>query len=335
MATVEAHELEEIATRVFIGVGVPDDDARLVARLLVKANLAGHDSHGVVRIPSYVKAIAAGRIRPGASIQISDEGPTTARLRGHSNFGQVVLTRAVELALAKSAAQPLALVTATDYSHCGQLGSYAEMLSRENRVGMVLLGKQRGAVVPWGGRQGRLYQTTLALAVPSRHAFPLVLDMATSVAPFGKILVKRSRDEPCPEGWLVDRDGNPATDPHLDLQAGEAGMVPLGGPLAGNKGSGLTFLLGILTTALSGAATALEGTLFIAIDPTVYMELDEFLDQVDDYIDYLHQTEPAPGVDQVLAPGERSHRETQRRQRQGIYVEPHTWDQIQQLLDRT
>ena len=332
MPTVAAAELVELTTRIFIAVGAPQDDARLVARLLVKANLAGHDSHGVVRIPSYVEGIVAGRICPGAAVEVQDENPSMARLRGRGNFGQVVLTKAVELALAKSAAQPLAMVAATQYSHCGQLGSYAGMMAREKRVGLVLLGKQRGAVVPWGGRTGRMYQNTLALAVPSRRPFPVVLDMATSVAPFGKILVKRARDEPCPEGWLVDREGKPATDPHLDFNKGEAGMLPLGGELAGHKGSGLTFVLGLLTTALAGAGASLEGTLVMAIDPTVYMTLDQFLDQVDGYIDYLHQSEPAAGVAAVLVPGQRSHEETQRRLREGIWVEEDTWDKIERLL---
>jgi len=331
MPTIFAAELEQLAIEVFVRAGAPAADAGLVARLLVKSNLAGHDSHGVVRIPQYVEGIATGRLRPGAPLAVSDDGPATVRLRGGFNFGQVVLTRAAEMALARSEGQPLAMVTATEYGHSGQLGSYAEMLSSQGRIGVVLLGKQRGAVVPWGGRQGRLYQTTLALAVPSRQPFAVVLDMATSVAPFGKILVKRARDEPCPEGWLVDQEGRPVTDPHADLNGGEAGMLPLGGALAGNKGSGLTFMLGILTTALSGAGSALEGTLFIAIDPTVYMAYDEFLDQVDAYVGYLQQTPPAADCERVLAPGERSHRETLRRQREGIWVEPGTWDKIQQL----
>ena len=332
MPTISATELEELAIAAFVQADVPCDDADLVARLLVKANLAGHDSHGVVRIPSYLECISAGRIRPGTTPEILDDHPSTTRLCGHRNFGQVVLTQAAELACEKSIHHPLAMVTATEYSHCGQLGSYAEMISRENRIGLVLLGKERGAVVPWGGRDGRLYQNTMALAVPSRQPFPIVLDMATSVAPFGKILIQRARDEPCPEGWLVDSEGNPTTDPHLDFNSGEAGMLPLGGDLAGNKGSGLTFLLGILTTVLSGAGPTREGTVLIAINPTFYMDLDEFLDQVDNYVEYLHQTRTAAGLDQVLAPGERSHRETQRRLREGIFVEENTWDQIQRLM---
>lgn len=331
MPTLPVDQLHQTATAAFLNAGVPPQETRLVVDLLIKANLAGHDSHGVVRIPSYAAAIERGQIRPGAAIEVIDETPTSVRLNGNANFGQVVLTRAAERALEKSAHTPISLVTATHYSHCGQLGSYAQILSEQNRIGLVLLGKQRGAVVPTGGRQGRLYQNTLALALPTRNAFPLILDMATSIAPFGKILVQRARNEPCPEGWLIDADGNPSTNPHLDFSSGEGGMLPLGAPLVGQKGSGLSFILGILTTALSGAGRDREGTLIIAINPTTYAPIDHFLDEVEHYIDYLHATPPAPGCDQVLAPGERSHRETQRRLQEGIYVEPKTWQQIQDL----
>ena len=331
MPTLPVDQLREVATTVFRRVHVPEEDARLIAGLLVKANLAGHDSHGVVRIPSYIEGVKQGQIRPGAELQVLDETPTSVRLKGGNNFGQVVLTRGIERALEKSAQAPISMVTVMQYSHCGQLGSYAQMLAAQNRIGMVLLGKQRGVVVPWGGRQGRLYQNTMSLAIPSRKPFPLVLDMATSVAPFGKILVQQARDEPCPEGWIVDAEGNPSTDPHLDFSRGEGGMLPLGGPLAGHKGSGLSFVLGLLVTALSGAGSELEGTLIIAINPATYTPMNHFMDEVDHYIDYLHATPPAAGFDQVLAPGERSYRESQRRRQEGIYVEPGTWEQIQAL----
>ena len=333
MPTLSADQLHQCTTAAFLNAGVPAPDARLIADLLLKANLEGHDSHGVVRIPSYIAGIERGHIRPGAELEILDETPTSIRLKGHSNFGQVVLTRAAERALEKSAQAPIAMATATEYSHCGQLGSYAQILAAADRIGLVLLGKQRGAVVPWGGRQGRLYQNTLALALPTGGEIPLVLDMATSIAPFGKILVKRARNEPCPEGWLIDAEGNPSTDPHLDFSSGEGGMLPLGHPLAGHKGSGLSFVLGILATALSGAGEHREGTLIIAINPATCMPIEDFSDEVERYVDYLHATPPAPGFDQVLTPGERAYRESQRRREQGIYVESETWEKIRRLAD--
>jgi uncharacterized oxidoreductase len=223
------------------------------------------------------------------------------------------------------------MVSVYEYSHCGQLGAYAAMLAEEDRIGLLFLGKQRGAVVPAGGKQGRLYQNTLAMALPSDGAFPVVLDMATSVAPFGKILVKRARNEACPEGWLVDAEGNPSTDPFLDLSGGEGGLLPLGVPYAGHKGSGLTFVLGILATALSGSLGNGEGTLIMAINPALFGGTDLFKQEVAACVSYLQETESVDGVDNVLAPGERSFYETERRKRDGIFVEDGTWDKIQEL----
>ena len=162
MPTLAVDELREIATTVFRRVHVPAADARLIADLLVKANLAGHDSHGVVRIPSYIEAVAKKQICPGAELQVIDETPTSVCLRGGNNFGQVVLNRGTEQALKKSEQAPISMGTVTEYSHCGQLGSYAQMLAAENRIGMVLLGKQRGVLVPWGGQLGRLCRHILA-----------------------------------------------------------------------------------------------------------------------------------------------------------------------------
>ena len=331
MPTVPVEALRQIAVTAFRKAGVPEEDARLITGLLVKANLAGHDSHGVIRIPSYVEGVGKSRICPGAEIETLDDTSTSARLKGNRNFGQVVMSRAARMALENSDRAPISLITAMDYSHCGQLGSYAEMISAEGRVGIVLLGKQKGPVVPYGGRKGRLYMNTLAVAVPTNRPYPVVLDMATSIAPFGKILVKRSRNEPCPEGWLVDGDGNPSTDPHLDLSGGKGGLLPLGSPLAGHKGSGLAFMLGILTTALSGAGAQAEGSLIIAVNPEFFTTVEAFKDEADRFIDALHDTPPAPGFDGVLVPGERSHQEAQRRLREGIYVEPETWEKIEAL----
>ncbi len=332
MPVIPVNQLTQISTTAFQKAGVPTEDARLITDLLIKANLAGHDSHGVIRIPSYISGVRNNSIRPHPKIQTCDETPTSARMDGDRGFGQVVLTKGVEIALEKCNQTPISLVTVMNYSHCGQLGSYARMISAQDRVGIVLLGKQKGAVVPWGGRTGRLYQNTLAIAVPSNKPFPVVLDMATSVAPFGKVLMKRARNEPCPDGWLIDAEGNPTTDPHVDFSKGEAGFLPLGGLTAGGqKGSGLTFMLGILATTLSGVGASGEGTLIISINPDYFTPIEAFKAEVDGFIDYLHATPAAEGFEEVLVPGERSHRETQRQLKEGIFVEEETWQRIQEL----
>ena len=331
MPVLSIDELQDASTGVFRLAGVPSDQVEIVVDLLIRANLAGHDSHGVVRIPGYVASVKSGRIKPELEILLQDETSTSVRVEGQGNFGQVVLSRAADIAIDKSSNSPICLVTAMGYSHCGQLGAYAAKLSDSNRVGIVLLGKQKGSVVPSGGSTGRIYQNTLAVSIPSNQPFPVVLDMATSVAPFGKVLMKRARNEPCPEGWLVDGDGNPSLDPFLDYNNGEGGFLPLGDPLVGHKGSGLAFVLGILASALSGAADR-EGTLLIAVNPGFFSPIEEFKQQVDDYVAYIQKTPPLPNVDSVMAPGERSYRETQRRKIEGVFVEDETWGKIQNLV---
>jgi len=331
MPTLDVDFLRETSERAFVNSGVGEGVARQVVGLLIQANLAGHDSHGVVRIPSYVHAVQNGRVDPDAIVEVLDDGPTFARLKGNRAFGQVVLCRAVEIALEKSASAAISMVSVYEYSHCGQLGAYAGMIAEKDRVGMLFLGKQRGSVVPAGGKKGRLYQNTLAIALPSAGDFPVVLDMATSVAPFGKILVKRARNEPCPEGWLVDGEGKPTTDPFTDLSGGNGGLLPLGVPHAGHKGSGLTFVLGILASALSGAYETGEGTLVMAINPDMFGGRDAFLEQVSACVAYLQETEPVRGVDRVLVPGERSYEATEEKKREGVFIEDSTWDQIREF----
>ena len=333
MPTLDADHLRDISKRAFVKAGVGQTVAEQVVQLLIQANLAGHDSHGVVRIPSYVNAVRNGRVDPNASIDVLDDGPTFTRLKGNRAFGQVALSKAVDVALEKSAQSAMSMVSVYEYSHCGQLGAYAARIAAEGCVGMLFLGKQRGSVVPTGGKKGRLYQNTLAIALPSDGDFPVVLDMATSVAPFGKILVKRARNEQCPEGWLVDEDGNPTTDPFTDLSGGKGGLLPLGVPNAGHKGSGLTFVMGILATALSGANESGEGTLVVAINPAIFGDKDSFMQQVSACVDYMQDTEPADGVDRVIVPGQRSYEETEQKKREGIFVEDSTWDQIRELAE--
>lgn len=331
MPTLDQEHLREMSEKAFVKAGVGKSVASQVVHLLIQANLAGHDSHGVVRIPSYVQAVKNGRVDPEAVVEVIDDGPTFTRLKGNRAFGQVALSKAVEVALEKASQSAISMVSVYEYSHCGQLGAYAAQIAQQDCVGMLFLGKQRGSVVPTGGKKGRLYQNTLAIALPSEGAFPVVLDMATSVAPFGKILVKRARNEQCPEGWLVDEDGKPTTDPFTDLSGGKGGLLPLGVPNAGHKGSGLTFVMGILATALSGANESGEGTLVVAINPAIFGDKDTFLEQVLDGVNYLQETEPVEGVDRVIVPGQRSHEETEQKKRDGIFVEDSTWEQIREF----
>jgi len=326
--TVSAKELNQDTYTAFYNAGVPKGEARLIADLLVNANLAGHDSHGVINAPYYIKAIKKGRIKPGISPQIIEETTNSAQINGKGGLGQVVLSYAANVAIRKSETNPIALVTTTNYAHCGQLGSYARILSDENRIGVLLLGRRggEGYIAPWGGRKGRFYINTLAIALPSNQPFTVLLDMATSVVPYGKVELTHSRREACPEGWIMDAQGNPSTDPQ-DLFRGGS-LLPLGGSTAGHKGSGLAFMVGLLAATLAGAELEAEGTLLIAINPQCFMPLATFKEEVDRYVESVHATPPAEGFDVVLVPGERSYLETQRRLQEGIFVEKETWEKL-------
>lgn len=331
MPTLSAKDLKQVTYTAFYRAGVPEEEARLVAELLVEANLAGHDSHGVINAPYYINGIKQGRIKTGVIPRIAGETSTSAQINGGGGLGQVVLNYAAKMAIQKSEKNPIALVTATDYAHCGQLGCYARMLSDEDLIGLVLLGRSggEGYIAPWGGREGRFYINTLAIALPSNQPFAVLLDMATSVVPYGKVELKHARKEPCPEGWIVDAEGNPSTDPQ-DLFNGGA-LLPLGGATAGHKGSGLAFMVGLLAATLSGAVLEGEGTLLIAINPQHFMPIAAFKEEVDRYVDSVHTIPPAEGFDKVLVPGERSYLETQKRLKKGLFVESGTWRKITAL----
>jgi uncharacterized oxidoreductase len=333
MPTVSVKELKHVAYTAFYNAGVPEDEAHLIADLLVKANLAGHDSHGVINAPYYIKAIKKGRIKPGINPQIIEETATSAQINGGRGLGQVVLSYAAKVAIQKSETSPIALVTATNYSHCGQLGSYARMLSNEDRIGLALLGRRggEGYIAPWGGSKGRFYINTLAIALPSNQPFTVLLDMATSVVPYGKVELKHARQEACPEGWIIDAQGNPSTDPR-DLFNGGA-LLPLGGATAGHKGSGLAFMVGLLAATIAGAELEAEGALLIAINPQYFMPPTTFKEEVDRYVEFVHATPPAEGFDTVLVPGERSYLETQKRLKKGVFVEKETWEKLVSLAE--
>ncbi len=328
MPIVSVKDLTQTTFTAFQKAGVPKEEAHLVTDLLVKANLAGHDSHGVINASYYLKGIQKGYITTGVTPRIIKETPTSATINGNNGLGQVVLTHAAQVAVQKSEENPLVLVTANNYHHCGQLGSYARMISDQDRIGLVLLGRRggEGYIVPWGGQKGRFYINTLTIALPSNQPFPVLLDMATSVVPYGKVELRYARQEACPEGWIVDAEGNPSTDPR-DLFNGGA-LLPLGGTTAGHKGSGLAFMVGLLAATLSGAKLAAEGTLIIAINPKHFIPLATFKEEVDRYVDSVHTTLPAKGFDAVLVPGERSYLETKKRLKKGIFVEEETWEKI-------
>src|SRR5499425_3500131 len=215
MPKIKAERLEEIGRALFEAAGAPAEEAALVMRHIVGANLVGHDSHGVIQIPTYIDRIKAGHIVPGAPWVIVKESSTTTVVDGHWGFGYVANERAMKLTIEKAKSANVAAATVFRQGHIGRVASYTLMAAREGMIGIATAdsGRSPKAVAPFGGREARLGTNPISIAMPSDLEGPLYLDMATSAAAAGKIALAVARGEEIPTGWIIDAEGRDSTDP--------------------------------------------------------------------------------------------------------------------------
>jgi len=339
MPRVEASQLERIGRELLVAAGTPPDEADIVMRHSIDANLAGHDSHGIIQIPTYIDRIRAGHIVPGAPWTIVQESPTTTVIDGHWGFGYVVTERAMQLTIEKADKSNVAATTVFRQGHIGRLASYPLMAVQADMIGLITADSGRSAkqVAPFGGREARLGTNPLCIAVPSDLEGPLFVDMATSAVAAGKIALAVSRNEAVPLGWIVDRGGQPTTDPNA-LREGGA-LLPVGGS-EGYKGSGLSAIVEILCGLLTGLGFGSDPSgrhndgCFIAVwKVAAFRPLADFKREVAEFARYLNATPPADPARPVLYPGQIEHLREQERRRDGIDVEDATWRKLQSLAD--
>ncbi|MGI5818840.1 MAG: Ldh family oxidoreductase [Armatimonadota bacterium] len=341
MPTARPDELERIAADLLSAAGAPEGEARIVARGLVSANLAGHDSHGVMRLPQYLAAMERGSIIPGAEIEVVRETPATAVLDAHWGFGQVAATRAARMAVERAEATSLAGVAVRRSNHVGGLGDYVQMIASARMIGLMFVNGHGGAhnTVPWGGADARLCTNPLAAGFPT-GGDPIVLDISTAAVAEGKVRTYRIRGEALPDHWIVDGEGRPTNDPEALYADPPGAVLPLGGNV-GYKGFGLGLLVDLLAGGLSGAGTSgpdaeRGGNAFtiIALDPRAFAGADEFVEDADSLIAWVKSARLAPGFDEILVPGEIERREARRRRREGIPIDEQTWGQLTEAAER-
>jgi LDH2 family malate/lactate/ureidoglycolate dehydrogenase len=322
-----------------VAAGAPPHEAEIVMRHSIDANLAGHDSHGIIQIPTYIDRIQVGHIVPGAPWQIVQESPTTTVIDGFWGFGYVATERAMQLTIDKARTSMVAATTIFRQGHIGRLASYSLMAAQADMIGLITADSGRAAkqVAPFGGREARIGTNPLSIAVPSNLDGPLFLDMATSAVAAGKISLAVSRGESIPVGWIVDADGNPTTDPE-QLKAGGA-LLPLGGN-EGYKGSGLAVIVEILCGLLTGLGFGQDptgrhndGCFMAAFNVAAFRPLADFKREVTEFAHYLKATPPSAGSSGVFYPGEIEYIREQERRESGIEVEPATWRKLQQLAE--
>src|SRR6266545_50373 len=340
MPSVGAEDLTAFAIDAYEAAGAPPEHARIVATHQVGANLVGHDSHGVVLLPTYIDRIGRGHIVPVARPEILNESPTTLAVNGRWGFGPVISEWTMERLVAKARETRIAAGTIREQSHVGRLADYPLMATRAGFIGLMMAdsGQSAKAVAPFGGREARLGTNPLCIAFPSDLPGPVFIDMATSGVAAGKLNVARARKQPIPLGWVLDKEGRATTDPNDYFNGGV--MLPLGGP-EGHKGYGLSFAVETLAALLPGLGFGIDpqgrhndGSFMLAINPGAFMPLADFKGQVEAFVHYLKETPPADGVDEVLYPGEKEHRTEQQRRRDGIPIEDDTWAKISEVAER-
>jgi LDH2 family malate/lactate/ureidoglycolate dehydrogenase len=340
LVKVQNEHLRRIGGALLEAAGVPPAEAEIVARHCVSANLVGHDSHGIIQIPTYIDRMKAGHIVPGAPWEIVQESPSTTVIDGHWGFGYVANERAMRLTIEKAKKTNVAAATVFRQGHIGRLASYPLMAAEQGMIGLITAdsGRSPKSVAPFGGREARLGTNPLAIAVPSDLDGPLFIDMATSAVAVGKVKLAQARGQPIPKGWVVDKDGALTTDPQQLFQGGA--LLPLGGPGEGYKGYGLAVMVEILCGLLTGLGFGVEPTgrhndgCFMAVFKVdAFRPLQQFKQEVAELAHYLKSTPPSEGSSGVLYPGEIEHRTESERIRNGIEIEAATWKKLQTLAE--
>src|SRR6202166_1200647 len=228
-------------------LGLPDADAAIVAELMAQADLQGSDGHGVSRLPQYARRIKAGGFNVRPNIRVVREQAATALLNGDNGMGHLVMKRAAEIAIEKARLTGIAWVNSQSSSQAGPASLYATMPLAHDMIGLYFAVGNANHLPPWGGLDMLLSTNPIAAAIPAGEEKPIVLDMATTVAAYGKVKTKALRGEMMPQGWMIDRAGQPLTDPK---RADEGMLLPLGGMEAGYKGYGLAMILGLFSRTL-------------------------------------------------------------------------------------
>ena len=333
--------LEEFTASAMRALGLPSEDAATVATLMVEADMQGSDGHGVIRLAPYAKRILAGGINLKPDIKVVQERTAMALVDGDNGMGHLVMKKATELAIHKARSAGIAWVGSRLSNHAGPASLYARMALQHDMIGLYFAVGNANHLPPWGGLDMLLSTNPIAAAIPTLNEAPVVLDMATTVAAYGKVKAKAQRGEMMPEGWMIDRQGKPLLDP---TKSEEGFLLPIGG----YKGYGLSLIVGILAGTLNGAAmgrqvidfnkdfstTTNTGQAIAIIDPSAFGDIHEFKQNVDTLVRELRGSERMPGVDRIWLPGEQSHEKRLRNEAHGIVLAPSLMKQLNDLAEQ-
>jgi LDH2 family malate/lactate/ureidoglycolate dehydrogenase len=323
---VMATDLRHTVAAIFEKCNVPAEDAAIGADVLVSTDLRGVDSHGVSNmLRSYVQSYQRGDYNPRPNMRIVRESPSTATIDGDGGLGVIQGPKAMRIAMDKAKQVGVGIVTLYNGRHLGAVGHHAMLAAQENMVGMCMTATQPGAV-PTFGAEARFGTNPIAVAAPAKSQPPVLFDVATSSVANNKVQLARRMGSPLLPGWVTDAEGNPIMTETPPPDRGDYHLLPLGGTreLGSHKGYGLALMVEIMCTMLSGTLPhGLDKStgykhFFAAYNIEAFADVDEFKDHMDQTLEWLRETKPAPGQERVLYPGLLEYEEERERQEHGI-----------------
>jgi LDH2 family malate/lactate/ureidoglycolate dehydrogenase len=326
---ISAAKLIRFIAAAYRAVGISATAAERAAQLMATSDLSGADGHGVFRLPQYIRRIKAGGLNTAPDIRIVRQSRAAALVDGDNGLGSLVVARAVETAIDLARDNGVGWVGVRHGNHAGAAAVYAAMPLAHDMIGVYFAVGNANHLPPWGGVDMLLSTNPIAIAVPALEEPPLVLDMATTVAAYGKVKVAAQQGKTMPEGWMIDREGRPLTDP---ARADDGFLLPIGG----YKGAALALMFGLLAGTLNGAANGADvvdfnkddttptntGQAICVIDIKTFGEPLAFKRQVDAVIRQLHGSALLPGFDHIRLAGEDRHRRIAEREAEGIPIPP-------------
>ena len=312
-------------------LGASKEDCRIVAAATVDSDLKGFTSHGIGRFPQYIKGINLNNISLTNNITIEKETPAIALINGNNGFGQAVAYKAMKLAIKKAKEVGIACVGTHNSNHFGVTGYYSDLAIAEDVIGVVFANTEP-AIAPFGTSKPVLGTNPIAIGIPSDKTY-IALDMATSATARGKILEAKRKGQELPPNVALDKDGNPTTNPDAAL---EGSILPFGM----HKGYGLAFMIELITGPLVNAAygTKVTGTadvtddctkgdLFVAIDPSKFVDFGTFTDEVEDFVDEVRAT------GNTFVPGDLEVKNKAKNEKDGLFIDPILFDQLKDICN--
>jgi len=332
--------LRTFAASVFCAAGSADAESQLVGDHLVDANLAGHDSHGVIRIAKYLYWHSRGLVLANQHAKVVRESPGHVVIDGQFGYGQVIGREAMDIAIGKARRSGVCALSIRNSGHLGRIGAWAEQCADAGLASIHFVNTSGFGILvaPFGGSDRRLSANPIAAGAPGADGPPLVLDISTSAIVEGKIQVARNQGKELPEGCTIDADGQPNRDPDRFYGPPEGALLPVGG----HKGYGLSVFCEILAGALTGGLTTnpandtagrlVNNMLSVVFDPAAFCGAEEFAAEVTRMSQWVKASPPAAPGGEVLLPGEIERRTRAEREKNGIPIDAVTRSQINEAV---